>query len=81
MDFLLSGARVTRAHHIAGAHSWSRVLPLISVDTPAGNRRIAPTVSVVSFDLRLGPLRSLSSPATPPSLHRISQRRRSARRR
>ena len=29
----------------------------------------------VSFDLRLGPLRSVSSPATPASLHRVSQRR------
>jgi hypothetical protein len=39
---------------VAGTHSWSRVLPFISVDTPAGNRRTARTVSGVSFDLRLG---------------------------
>jgi hypothetical protein len=36
---------------------------------------MAATVSAVSFDLRLGPLRSASSPATPASASRVSQRR------
>ena len=36
---------------------------------------MAATVSPVSFDLRLGPLRSANSPARPASVSRVSQRR------
>jgi hypothetical protein len=36
---------------------------------------MAATLSAVSFDLRLGPLRSANRPATPSSASRVSQRR------
>jgi hypothetical protein len=36
---------------------------------------MSPTVPPVSFDLRLGPLGSASSPATPAPANRVSQRR------